>query len=303
MAAIATAGVVLAHTQVPAMTVMVGDVVVPVRRDRWGVIATITPRVAQALLAQNENNRKLRATRIDLYARDMARDAWWLNGEALTFDADGNCLSAQHRLHACVKSGVSFESYIIGDVDQGARDSIDQVLAKSAADILDSRGEPDARTLASGLMVAWRIETNGNLFAGAGFPWPTRSDLFDYLDANPNIRQSVPVAVRVAKQLRYPKSVAMGLHYLMSSIDAADADEFFERLSDGVGLYPGNPVLVLRGVIQKNAGAAKRPQSIDVAAITIKAWLAFRDRRSVKTLRWRRKGKAQESFPTFLPSR
>lgn len=282
----------------PTDTVLIGTVKVQVRRTPWGVVATITPEVAAALLTQNHNNRVLRRHRTAIYGRDMHR--WQLNGETITFYVDGSVANGQHRLTACVDVGHPFETYIIGDIDPAAGDSIDIGIGRTAGDMLGRHAEPDGRNLAAALLVCWKLDVNGHLGTGASIPYPTRTDLFMYLEDNPTIRLSMPNGSALSKSVvRYRRSLGTALHFLTSRIDEEAASDFWARLEDGVGLYPGHPVLALRTVLIREIGQPRRLEAEDVAALTVKAWNAYRRRANIKHLRWRRRGDNPESFPAF----
>ena len=74
--------------------------------------STITPEYAKELLDYNKKNRSLSKATVDRYAEDMRKDNWQQNGEAIKIDWDGNLIDGQHRLAACVKSGVSFDKLL-----------------------------------------------------------------------------------------------------------------------------------------------------------------------------------------------
>jgi hypothetical protein len=284
-------------------SVMIGRIRVPVVRTPWGVIAHITPEIAGRLLGQNRNNRHIRKTRVELYLRDILAGRWPVNGETLVFAPDGDLLQGQHRLMACVQAGVAFESYIIGDIPEDYRWSFDSGLSRTVGDVLGFVGESNATNLGAAITVAWKITTNGTLHSGGGYPYPTRSDLNEYLARNLDIRDSVKAGERAAKSpVRMTPSIAAGLHHLFAQVDADAADDFFARLASGADLAPDNAVLVLRNVLLSQIGAPRRLEPIDIAAITIKAWNAWRSDRPVKYLRWRRRGKNAERFPEIAQS-
>ena len=273
----------------------IGSVEVTVRVTPWGVVAFITPDVARALLVQNTKNRTLRRTRIELYSRDMYR--WALNGETITFEPDGTIVDGQHRLEACVASDRPFETYIIGDISGLTRSTVGSGLTRTYGDVLGFEQEPDGRTLASVLSLCWKIEYNGTLNTGAGYPYPTHTDLSEYLERNPNIRASLSVATRASKDPGCPKSVAGGLHYLMACHSPLQADLFWEQVIEGLDLHPGDPAHLLRRAILGQANRTRRADTIDVTVWAIKAWNAYREGRTIKNLRWRRAGKNPERFP------
>jgi hypothetical protein len=69
-------------------------------------VCTVDAAMAKALLEMNTTNRPLSNSQVKLYANEMLRGKWKLNGEALIFGSDdeGNdsIISGQHRLHALI---------------------------------------------------------------------------------------------------------------------------------------------------------------------------------------------------------
>jgi hypothetical protein len=74
---------------------------------------TVTPKKAMEWLKRNIANRPLSPVTVNNYARAMSDRAWKLNGDCVRFNGNGDLVDGQHRLTACVKSGQSFETYIV----------------------------------------------------------------------------------------------------------------------------------------------------------------------------------------------
>lgn len=86
-----------------------------------GKVETITPEMAEEYLQHNEHNPRKTANRrqVESYARDMAARKWFINGEPIVFDANGDLKNGQHRLMAIVKANVPVEMYVVRGVDPG----------------------------------------------------------------------------------------------------------------------------------------------------------------------------------------
>lgn len=84
-----------------------------------GKVETITPAMAEEYLRHNEHNPRKSASRrqVESYARDMAAGKWFINGEPIVFDANGDLKNGQHRLMAIVKANVPVEMYVVRGVD------------------------------------------------------------------------------------------------------------------------------------------------------------------------------------------
>ena len=78
---------------------------------------SVTPKVAEYMLRNNKNNRNVSKWRVALYAEEMKRGAWKLNGETISINKNGELLNGQHRLLAVIKSGCTVEMAVAFDVD------------------------------------------------------------------------------------------------------------------------------------------------------------------------------------------
>lgn len=81
------------------------------------IVCDITPDIAENLLERCEFNRTLKVKQVNDIANYMNRNEWKLNGEAIVFTKSGKLVNGNHRLHACVKSGVSFKSVVIVGIE------------------------------------------------------------------------------------------------------------------------------------------------------------------------------------------
>jgi hypothetical protein len=75
-------------------------------------LVTVTVEMAQRWLdTAAENTRKLDPVRVAKYANALKLGRWKVNGEVIKFK-DGRLFDGQHRLHAVVVSGCSFQTLI-----------------------------------------------------------------------------------------------------------------------------------------------------------------------------------------------
>jgi len=81
--------------------------------SRCGVYE-VTPELAAELLANPEDrNRPMKTTVVAKYKRRLAQKLWRLTGEPILLSLRGGLLDGQHRLTACVESGVPFLTVIL----------------------------------------------------------------------------------------------------------------------------------------------------------------------------------------------
>jgi hypothetical protein len=130
-------------------------------------------------------------------------------------------------------------------------------------------------TLAAAVLALWRYE-NGKTLSGGN----TLSSVaqLEYLKLHPDLPQSVKATHRFRSLMRSHGIVAM-CHYILTKLDASEAEAFFDKLATGEDLKKGDPVLALRNRFA-NAGN-QRFHANDIAYLIFKAWNAVREGRTM----------------------
>lgn len=98
----------------------------------------ITPEIAKEYLKKSKPNRTIKQ-RVHLFADEMKRGNWQLNGEPICFDEDGYLINGQHRLHAVIESGCSVLVTICRNVSRDVN-VYDRGTPRSISDILTMKG-------------------------------------------------------------------------------------------------------------------------------------------------------------------
>ena len=100
-------------------------------------ILTITPDLASRILNTSPGNRRQRGWYVDLLAAAMKRDEWKVTNQGIGIDSLGRLRDAHHRLTACIKSGVPFESLVVFGLDPSVYEVIDTGIKRNVEDLLD----------------------------------------------------------------------------------------------------------------------------------------------------------------------
>lgn len=80
-------------------------------------IEKITPEIATEILERhNPRNRSVSESTVQIYATDMKNGKWKVTHQGIAFDVNGNLLDGQHRLWACVFSGITIEILVTRDL-------------------------------------------------------------------------------------------------------------------------------------------------------------------------------------------
>lgn len=111
---------------------------------------TITPEQAEDYLKyRNEKNRPIRKKAVGRFAADMRAGRWTITHQGIAFGADGSLMDGQHRLAACVASGVPFETSVVRYCNEEIAER-----AKPAIDSGNSRNDADGSVFAGEMIKA-----------------------------------------------------------------------------------------------------------------------------------------------------
>lgn len=262
--------------------------------ELYGEVTEVTPEMAMEWLESNTHNRTLRQQFVERLAQAIKRGEWVLNGETIKINPNA-VVDGQHRLWAIVTAGLPVKALVAYNVPDAAQETIDTGVKRTLSDMLKLRGEKHHVTLAATLVQLHIWQTRGKLGLQGAF-YPTAQQAMGLLEKYPEIRNSIEVARRTSAHIKYPGGLGGVLHWIFSQIDAADADDFFDRLASGHNLDEGNAILALRNTII-NYGTIRNDDKIRIAALTIKAWNFYRAGSDIKTLVWKAGGAKPEPFP------
>lgn len=262
---------------------------------------TITPEYAEKLLGRNTHNRKVSPTNLARVKHALLRGEWKLNGEAIKIAADGRILDGQHRLLASVETGLSFETLVISGLDSETQNTMDTGKSRTLPDVLGLAGYGSASSLAATIAGVIRLQRHGariSLHASSAYPVSV-TEAMARLQSEPSLEDLARETKKFGR-IGLPGRVASVLYYYFSTIDATDADYFFEKLFAGDSLDRGNPILTLRNALIASKTTKGSANPVHLAAITIKAWNKYRAGESASILRFTPGGANPEAFPEAL---
>lgn len=107
------------------------------RHEPYATVMEITPEIAREMLETSPGNRRLRGWYVDLLAAAMKRGEWRVTSQGIGFDLLGQLRDAHHRLHACIKSGVSFHSVVVFGMRVDSYEVTDTGMIRTYADRLN----------------------------------------------------------------------------------------------------------------------------------------------------------------------
>lgn len=230
--------------------------------------AVITPELAQTLLAAiNTGNRPLSAARVKQYADVLTRGQYVFNGESIQIgvEDDGTLvlLNGQHRLSACVASGVSFETVLVLGLPKSVFSTIDRGKTRSHSDVLSVAGYKNTHNIQPAARILVAMEAGFSPTVRSTLNLVTAEDILQYVNAHDEVLQE---AHSIASRIN---SVCGGINsawviFYMCALKQRQAAgftgievaQFCHLVETGAGLAPGNPVLALRQWLGR--GGSKR---------------------------------------------
>lgn len=231
----------------------------------------VTPEMASEWLVKNTNNRRLVKGHVESLEAVLYRGEWMLNGETIKFSTDGRLIDGQHRLHACVNSGIGFWTYVAYGVNADAFDTIDtNIRARKASDILSVHGKENATHLAACVKILWLFGLTGQFYEGGGGHHGFSPKIcLDVIARRPSIQDSVSrcSGIRVFSS----PSLLSALHYLFACADSSMANDFISVMADGSSELD-RPFHILREAVINRRLSIRRIGGRQLAFMAIRAW-------------------------------
>jgi len=272
--------------------------------DLANLVTVITPGWAKVLLERvPDHQRRLNERHVKMLAKDMTEGRWRLTGDAIRIDANGNLIDGQHRLLACVHSGVPLKTVLIDGVDPSDFAVIDQGRRRFARDLYKGKNANKMETLARLIMASAETGFSASLFDTWNQTAQFRpADVIDFME---NHADALNFVINLSERVRSifrSQSVYMLILLDMMAYDAEKATEFTERLATGENLKRGDPILALRELLIKSFNATPRePRYLrrsDMACALIKAWNAFASGKQLHRIRLLRR--PDDDFPQIV---
>ena len=255
-------------------------------------VQSITPRKAAEYLEANTANRPLSTTVVKQFAEAMSRGDWMVTHQGIAFGLGGVLVDGQHRLAAIVEANIPVEMTVFTDVDQGTFDVLDTGKRRNAADVLALDGEKSVTMLAAMVRTVWLYENRPDLTWSGGGSATTNHQIVTALEAHPNLRDFLPVGEQLAAAIGMIKSAAGAASYLVAQANPkVDLSEWFEGVTEGVGLGKGDARLMLRRVMfnmtRKREGQPKRRRDTrEHVGLYFKAFNAWATGETITSLRF-----------------
>jgi hypothetical protein len=256
---------------------------------------TITPKKAMEWLKRNIHNRPLSQHHVRKLASAMKAGAWRMNGDTIRFNANGDLADGQHRLNACILSGLPFEAYVVRGLTVEAFDTIDNGgMPRSAGHVLCRRGEKHYFMLASAVGIAHQFQHELPLESGGAM---RIDEVVAYLEANPSLRDCCEFASVNRSDGIIPPSLVAGLLFHFRQVDESKADAFWKSVLTGEQLTKSMIEYKFRDrLIQSKLSKTEKLRRTPIAAFAVKSFNSKITGVELKVLKWT----SEEEFPKLV---
>lgn len=264
-------------------------------------IEVITPVIAKKMLEGNQDNRKLRKTRVAQYADAMKRGMWDIQNDAITISKTGKLLNGQHRLSAIIEANEPCQCLVLRGVDDSAFTVIDSGLSRSVNDALTGVGAgANATHLTPIAKMLIAFDAGLNIYDTNALSLVQRQDVVDYVMKNNEILDWALAQARKADSNLGGIRSAWGVFIILAAQKHGreKVEEFVNLVVEGVGLKPGDSPLALRNWITRQRGSWPRQASKNNIAIFIASFNKWMNNEKVSVVR--PSGTTWETFPEVV---
>lgn len=263
------------------------------------MVRAVDPPMARALLELNTSNRPASSPTLKKYEARMRR-GWKLTGETIIVSRNGALLNGQHRLHACISSGRTFQVFLVFGIDDDAFAFMDIGKTRGASDIFSIYGVSNAASMSAAALWVWKYQNTGML-EPASWLKPTHDQLYEFFLEHQGLQKSYTAGHRFAENKVAPQAIMTALHYLCSKVSRSAADDFFEKVATGIGLKKASePAAKLRKRLLEDKIGGRRLGDLYVGAYTVMVWNAMRQNGPVPLMRWRGEQNPDQPFPRIV---
>jgi hypothetical protein len=202
---------------------------------------------------------------VDFLASEMKNGRFKDNGDAIRFDVNGCLIDGQHRLAACVKSGVPIvDAIIVLGLEPEAIDTIDSGKRRKASDKVHLRGYARANNLAAAARMRLAY-FNGDICATHKY---SDLEILRTIDEKHDVlAEAVSMANRIYKSpLKVVPSVLAAIISLSLEYSREKTVEAVDKIVSGEELTAGDPCLAFRKTITKHVGRWDKRAFFNVVA-------------------------------------
>lgn len=266
----------------------------------YAEIVSVTPELAEQWLQANVANRTIRRGKVNSYAAQMARGEWTISESAICFNVGGRMLNGQHRCQAVIQSGITVPMLVLRNVPTAAMDNMDTGAKRTAADVLNMRGETNAHLTAS-VARTCILYLDDRLYRDRKVQEVSNANIAAFLEEHPDLRASVTFGSTTNSRIGLsPTSIGV-VHWLLTrNVGDEMTKLFFEQLISLVGQGVDSPLLAFNSRIRQLKNHRAKLNHREEMYLLVKTWNYWVGGRKVKTLTLHNKKGTTPRIPEIL---
>ena len=251
----------------------------------------VTPDLAAEILENhNSENRPFSQSNVAKLVKEINSGNWSFNGEPISFNSKANVSNGQHRLQAIVLTGIALRFLVTTGLDPKSFATMDNGRKRTGSDVLAIAGVGNYTTAASVCKFVYSFKNGnfGSVYRASESRTLTNTQIESYYTTLTNVDESIKFGAAMSKKSNglLKATILGGFHYLLSEIDEVLADEFLTKLSTGIDLKQGSPIISLRNRLLKSTTDDNyRITSETLMKLIAYSWEKFVKNETVKNLK------------------
>ena len=235
-------------------------------------MTTITPRMANHFLGENNCNRKLNKRHVKFLADQISNNKWAANGQTIVMAEDGTLMDGQHRLHAIIESNRTVNILLCTGAKKADMSTIDNGKSRTSYDVLTMSGYTNNRLLASSLAQLYRFD-HANLARDGGAAAPMPNGLVEaaveQIDQRVGLDWLVKTAMQISRNTQLNSThVFSALHLLVVKYGKETVEDFADKLNSG-GDYKKSPTSAIPKILARNIASGRKTHRAYIFAMVM----------------------------------
>lgn len=273
----------------------------------------------QQLMDADNNFRELHIGHRDNLLEDMNSGKWADNASPVIFSESGKLLDGQHRLSAAQlyqrkHNGDPVWFWVVEGMDEKTALVIDVGRRRTFTDYMTHHEVANATYVGAIVRNAvimtkrprgtrlWGMFGAPQVQNGNGIKQSVSASLLQMVDYFKRNRKAIEEWAVIGRSLggkgRMPAPAMLAsVGYQLALVDEVSAKLFFDALVTGEGFKDTDVLYLLRERLQKERTSAAKVRPIHLAALVVKAWVAWMTGVTPSKLMWNSSGPKSEDFP------
>ena len=238
----------------------------------------ITAEIAAEWLKLNLKNRYISRGSVNAYADDLEAGDWDLSSDCICFDTNGNLMNGQHRLQACVDTGIGFWCLVAYNMPISAYRVIDFGRKRKLSDLEIMKGSKQPTLVPPA--AKWLLKIKLGKGVQGGKRKQSHMRISHIIESHPGLETS---ASRVWNSFGLKPSLLATFHYIGNELlgEQTIAEDFVTVFVRGDSFYKNDAAKAWRERLIRMKESATQLKDTELIWGTTLAWNMFRNQQPV----------------------